>query len=464
MKKILLTLSAILGIYSGGWCATATFTPTLNPDTIALEVTQRKVLAALEGGGTTGTASSVSINGGNVGITGTVVVHQDGSPTATPNPTQVQQMIATLQAQNTYLAEQVSGILNAVATATPNVNIISMPGVVFTVTPDINVHGNISINTQIPTPTGSATPTPTSTGIIVSNQPTPDMTKLSNAPAQLTALALQQTQVAIQLTQQAISNLALTPWVNGGAWTPTPTFTFTPTGSATPTSTNTPDAAKASLQQTALILQQTQVAIQLTQGVAVSAATPDITKVAQAQLQLTQVSIELTQVAIALTPQVPQDSKTFALPVSLTLTGSMTDAIIVQLYNPVASGVTFRINQSTLNANVQNLVFVLGRGTSPVTVAGSCTPVAVTVTSYNTGVGSSAAATQYLGAQPTPPATTALMGYGDTGSSYNPVQWPYMFNLYAQRMMIKPGESFFIRVSGTTSSGIVYGFVLYSEQ
>jgi hypothetical protein len=165
MKKILLSLSAILGIYSGGWCATATFTPTLNPDTIALEITQRKVLAALEGGGTTGTASSVSINGGNVGITGTVVVHQDGSPTATPNPTQVQQMIATLQAQTTSIAGKVEGILNAVATATPNVNIISMPGVAFAVTPDINVHGNISINTQIPTPTGSATPTNTPTTI-----------------------------------------------------------------------------------------------------------------------------------------------------------------------------------------------------------------------------------------------------------------------------------------------------------
>lgn len=83
------------------------------------------------------------------------------------------------------------------------------------------------------------------------------------------------------------------------------------------------------------------------------------------------------------------------------------------------------------------------------------TPIDVNIKSGSVSVSISAGS---------PTATTAIFGYGDTGSSYNPVQWPYMFNLYAQRMMIKPGESFFIRVSGTSSSGIVYGFVLYSEQ
>lgn len=345
--------------------------------------------------------------------------------TGTPNGTQVPLMLATAQAQNTIIMGQLQVLINAVATMTPVVNVSNQ------------------------------------------NTPIPQFTQIPNATPNATILA----NASYQLTQIAIAQSALTPWVNqgvsftGGVWyTTTPNVNVQVLTLAQPTPT-----AQANVylkgDSVGLSTSANQVSMMTpVQNTSNHATTIDTTVSAIATVSLTQVSLQLTQVALALTPQVPQDSKTFAFPVSITLAGAMTDAIVAQLYNPVGSGVTLRINQSTLNSNVQNLVFVLGRGTSPVTVAGSCTPVAVTVTSYSTSVSSSAAATQYLSAQPTPPATTAIFGYGDTGSSYNPVQWPYMFNLYAQRMMIKPGESFFVRVSGTSSSGIIYGFVLYSEQ
>jgi hypothetical protein len=122
-------------------------------------------------------------------------------------------MIATLQGQTTALAGQVAGILNAVATATPNVNINSMP--------------------------------------------TPDFTKAANASIQLTQVAIQQTQVSIQLTQLAIAQQALTPWatqvvgLSGGIY-----YTATPSvnvaSQPTPNLTLVPSAAQGNAVSTSL--------------------------------------------------------------------------------------------------------------------------------------------------------------------------------------------------------------------
>ena len=120
----------------------------------------------------TSSGAAVSLTGGNVNVMGTVVVQVAGSPTATPNATQVQNQIATLVPVQTTIAGNggtANGHLSAIRTQVADVlNARVAP----TVTPQVQAY--------------------------LMNEATPDYTKQANA--------------SLQLTQIAQSNLALTPW------------------------------------------------------------------------------------------------------------------------------------------------------------------------------------------------------------------------------------------------------------